>query len=60
MTSVQEEGEAPLAQIGLKESWAHLALPETGLWPSGSHCGQMQQVLRVVFQNKCSPAVFLK
>lgn len=30
------------------------------MWPSGSHCGLTQQVLRKVFQNKCSPVVSLK
>lgn len=50
----------PWAQLGPKESWACLALPEAGLWPSGSRCGQMQQALREVFQNKCFPAVFLR
>lgn len=42
------------AQLGLEETWAFLALPEAGLWPSGSCRGQMQQALREVFQNKCS------
>lgn len=44
----------PWAQLGLEESWACLALPEAGPWPSGLCPGQMQQALREVFQNKRS------